>query len=188
MNTNTVVLPAGQILTVTADANSAGTVRRLGDPGAGTQYPIVSLAASDVVALGPFLENRVYEILSSVPGDALDAAVTAALTSVITPPIVELSADGAVPIGNGIFVITKPGVAALTLAAPRADQQCVIMHFTSRDAHAHTLTATGLIEDGVTGGPKNAATFAAFKGASISLVAINLKWHVLSLNAVTVAA
>jgi hypothetical protein len=103
--------------------------------------------------------------------------------STITPAL----ANGAVAIANGTVVFTKAGVAAMTLAAPTAAQEGTTIVFTSRTAHAHTVTATGLIENGVTGGSKNLATFAAFAGASLTLQAINLKWHVISLNACVIS-
>jgi hypothetical protein len=101
--------------------------------------------------------------------------------------ITAAAANGAVTIANGTVVFTKAGVAAMTLAAPTAAQEGTTIVFTSRTAHAHTVTATGLIEDGVTGGSKNLATFAAFAGASLTLQAINLKWHVISLNACVIS-
>jgi hypothetical protein len=101
--------------------------------------------------------------------------------------ITAAAANGAVTIANGTVVFTKAGVAAMTLAAPTAAQEGTTIVFTSRTANAHTVTATGLIEDGVTGGSKNLATFAAFAGASLTLQAINLKWHVISLNACVIS-
>ena len=95
--------------------------------------------------------------------------------------------NGAVSIANGTVVFTKAGVAAMTLAAPTAAQEGTTIVFTSGTANAHTLTATGLIEDGVTGGAKNLATFAAFVGSSLTLQAVNLKWHVISLNACVIS-
>lgn len=101
--------------------------------------------------------------------------------------ITAAAANGAVTIANGTVVFTKAGVAAMTLAAPTAAQEGTTITFTSRTAHAHTVTATGLIEDGVTGGAKTTATFAAFAGASLTLQAINLKWNVISLNACVIS-
>jgi len=98
------------------------------------------------------------------------------------------AANGAIAVTPGTVVITKTGtLAAMTLAAPTADQNGMILTITSGTALAHTVTATGLFEDGVTGGGKNVATFAAFVGATIVLMAYNLKWHTVSLKAVTVA-
>jgi len=42
------------------------------------------------------------------------------------------------------------------------------------------ITATGLLADGVTGGNKGTATFGAFVGASLVLVAANGAWNVVS--------
>lgn len=93
----------------------------------------------------------------------------------------------AIPIANGIVVATKGSASAFTLAAPTTAQNGTRITVTSGSAYAHVITATGLIHDGVTGGAKNTATFAAYLGASIVLVAYNGKWHVESKNAVTIA-
>lgn len=98
------------------------------------------------------------------------------------------SANGAIGIAPGTVVITKTGsLAAMTLAAPTAAQNGLILRITSATAFAHTVTATGLFDDGVTGGSKTTATFAAFAGASMEVMAYEGKWHTLSLKAVTVA-
>jgi hypothetical protein len=96
--------------------------------------------------------------------------------------------DGAITPTVGVATLTKATAGAYTLAAPTAAQDGMVLIITSRTAAAHVVTATGLLEDGVTGGAKNTATFAAFVGASCMLIAINLKWHTVSLKAVTVAA
>jgi len=101
--------------------------------------------------------------------------------------ITNAAANGAVTIANGTVVFTKAGVAAMTLAAPTAAQAGTTITFISGTANAHTVTATGLIEDGVTGGSKNLATFAAFLGSSLTLRAVNLKWHVVASNNCTIS-
>jgi hypothetical protein len=98
-----------------------------------------------------------------------------------------LDASGAIPLIGGDFVITKAGVAAMTLAAPSAAQNGLTLTVTSNTANAHTITATGLLNDGVIGGAKTTATFAAFAGASITLRAYEGKWMVLGKNVVTIA-
>jgi hypothetical protein len=95
------------------------------------------------------------------------------------------SADGAVDPTVAAAVLTKGSAGAYTLAAPTIEGQQLIL--TSGSAFAHVVTATGLFNDGVTGGAKNAATFAAFVGATISLIGYNSKWHTVALKAVTVA-
>lgn len=98
------------------------------------------------------------------------------------------SASGAITIAPGTVVITKTGsLAAMTLAAPTAAQNGLILRVTSATAFAHTITATSLIDDGVTGGSKTTVTFAAFAGASCELMAYEGKWHTLSLKATTVS-
>lgn len=94
--------------------------------------------------------------------------------------------NGALSLLPGTATLTKAGVNAMTLAAPTVDQEGLIIRVISQTANAHTITATGLIDDGVTGGSKTTATFAAFAGASIEFVASNLKWAVLAKNAVTI--
>lgn len=96
-----------------------------------------------------------------------------------------ISASGAVaPRVAANYVITKAGVAALTLAAPTSGTddglQIVI---TSGTAFAHTLTATGLLNTG--SASVNVATFAAFAGAGLTLVAYAGKWNVLSSTGIT---
>jgi len=96
-------------------------------------------------------------------------------------------ADGAVAPAADVVILNKATAGAYTLAAPGASLNGHKMRITSDSAAAHVVTATGLIHDGVTGGAKNTATFAAFHGASIELLAFGGKWYVLNKNVVTVA-
>jgi predicted RecA/RadA family phage recombinase len=95
--------------------------------------------------------------------------------------------DGAIAIAPGIVRLTKGSAAAMTLAAPTAAQEGTELIITAGSAYAHVVTATGLYEDGVTGGSKTTATFGAFAGATITLRAVNLKWTVVSKNVVTIS-
>ena len=104
----------------------------------------------------------------------------------LNDPVV-ITGDGAITIANSTVVLTKGSAAAITLAAPTAAQAGTTIQIIAGSAFAHVVTATGLIDDGVTGGGKNTATFAAFVGAAITLYAYNLHWVVLSKNVVTVA-
>jgi hypothetical protein len=104
-------------------------------------------------------------------------------------PIVTYAADGAISISTQIAYLTKAGVGAYTLAAPTALQSGTRLTITNGSANAHVLTATNLLDDGVTGGAKDTATFGAFVGASIVLFAMpTLTWFVESKNVVTIAA
>jgi hypothetical protein len=100
----------------------------------------------------------------------------------------EYAADGAIAIAPGTVFLTKGSAGAYTLAAPTAAQEGTLMTFISKSAFAHVLTATNLLDDGVTGGAKDTATFAAFVGASMVLRATNLKWVPVCKTQPTIAA
>lgn len=96
------------------------------------------------------------------------------------------SGDGAITSTSGVVNITKTSAAALTLAAPAAADDGKRLIISSTTDFAHTVTATNLINDGVIGGAKDTATFGAYAGATITLLALGQKWNVVSLNAVLV--
>jgi hypothetical protein len=99
--------------------------------------------------------------------------------------IAAVTASGAVaPRSPQTYVITKAGVAAMTLAAPTATtDDGIVVNLLSSTAFAHTLTATGLLQTG--SASVNVATFAAQAGAGVSLMAFNGKWIVLSAVGIT---
>lgn len=118
--------------------------------------------------------------------DSSEAAMIAVQTKL---GVVQLAAvDGAISLAAGEVVITKAGVAALTLAAPPSSMNGQRLAIVSTTANAHVVTATNLLDDGVTGGAKDTATFGAFAGASLELLAYEGKWNVVSKNVVTIAA
>lgn len=94
-----------------------------------------------------------------------------------------LSADGAIPLVSGLYFVTKASAAALTLAAPTTAQDGMKIEVTSDTAFAHVITATGLLKTGTA--TVNISTFAAFAGASITMVARGGKWNVIA-NVATV--
>jgi hypothetical protein len=96
-----------------------------------------------------------------------------------------VSANGALPPHVGhTYVITKAGVAALTLATPTATTDDGIeIIVTSNTANAHTITATGLLQTGTAS--VNVATFAAQAGAGLTLMAYQGKWNVICSNGIT---
>lgn len=117
----------------------------------------------------------------TIDGALIKDGATSAM-SIVT----NISGDGAITIAAGIVTMSKGSAAAITLAAPSAAQEGTVITITSRSAYAHVVTATSLVEDGITGGAKTTCTFGAFVGASLTLVAINLKWHVVSKNVCTI--
>jgi hypothetical protein len=99
--------------------------------------------------------------------------------------VAALTASGAIPVRPSVdYVITKAGVAALTLAAPTATvDDGTELVITSNTANAHTVTATGLLQTGTAS--VNTATFAAFAGAGLTLMAYQGKWNVTAAVAIT---
>jgi hypothetical protein len=95
--------------------------------------------------------------------------------SLLAGPGIQLAASGAVnPDISHRYLITKAGVAALTLAAPVRDN--ITLEFTSTTANAHTITATGLLQTGSSA--VNVATCAAFAGCTLYLRSFTGKWLV----------
>jgi hypothetical protein len=191
---NTQHLPAWQMLTVSADKNSSGSVRQKTMSGDEVNYPAQAVADGAPIVLGPFPTGRRYEIVSDTGQLAYafsDPEISDTDSIAFSQfPVLALPANFAIPIRRGFVVLAKVGggIVTATLAAPLAPlQDGTPLHITSGSADAHVVTAAGLIQDGVTGGPKDTFTFAAFKGASASLIAYGGFWHVLSLKAAVVA-
>jgi hypothetical protein len=107
------------------------------------------------------------------------------LSSLVTSTPVTIGANGAInPHIQHTYVITKAGVAAMTLAAPTTGtDDGNEMTITSSTAFAHTITATGLLQTG--SAAVNVATFNAQAGASLTLMAYAAKWIVLNANGVS---
>jgi hypothetical protein len=157
------------------------------------------MVAAAAITAGSYVYGAASGNISSVAiGNVVGVALEAAaanndvievmpVNAPIFNQVIAYAANGALAIVNGTATLTKAGVNAMTLAAPTVDQEGLILRIISQTANAHTITATGLIDDGVVGGSKTTATFAAFAGASIELVASNLKWAVLAKNAVTIS-
>lgn len=94
------------------------------------------------------------------------------------------TADAIPPHVAHTYVVNKAGTDAMTLAAPTATTDDGLqITITSNTANAHTLTATGLLLTG--SASVNTATFAAQKGAGLTLMAYQAKWIVLSQIGIT---
>jgi hypothetical protein len=105
---------------------------------------------------------------------------------------VTMGANGAFPSFTDIRPVTvnltkATALSSTTLAAPSVANDGLRLTITSQTAAAHVITATTLINDGVSGAPHTTLTFAAFPGASITLQAQNGLWNVISSTAVTVS-
>ena len=128
-------------------------------------------------------------ITSAVPGDfPMNGPQQVTPIAVDADAVVTVGADGAIPVPliDTVVNINKGSAAALTLAAPSLASNGVRLTLTSQTAFAHVVTATALLADAVSGSPHTTATFAAFKGASINLIAENGLWHVAGSTGVTV--
>lgn len=88
---------------------------------------------------------------------------------------------------NTVFNINKATAAAIVLPAPNVSDNGVSLVFTSLTAAAHVITATSLLRDGTSGSPKTTATFAAFPGATMTVVAENGFWNVPALQNVVLS-
>lgn len=121
---------------------------------------------------------------STVPTGSFGAE---AVQKLLSAPFVPIAASGAIdPHTANRYVITKAGVAAMTLAAPTAGTDDGLeIQIISSTANAHTVTATGLYEDGAA--HVNVATFAANIGGCLLLVAYQGKWYVQALQSVTMS-
>ena len=105
---------------------------------------------------------------------------------VLRGDFITVDASQALPVNvAGRYLITKATAAALTLAAPAAADDGMVMEIISNTAAAHTVTATGLYQDGA--GHVNLATFAAQIGASMRIMALGGKWFVLAVQGVTMS-
>lgn len=98
------------------------------------------------------------------------------------------TADGAITIANGIALIGKTSAAAMTLAAPTAAQEGTVIRIIAKNNYAHVVTFTGNILDDGTSAAKLKATTAAYAGSGITVVAVNLRWVLVSNTAATLAA
>jgi hypothetical protein len=146
-----------------------------------------------VVVAGELFYQAVQEGTDIGTFEDVEARVTTAEAAIDAVELLATTtshaANGAIPVtatGAETHYITKAGIALMTMAAPAAAG--IVRRIVNTTDNAHTLTTVALLDDGVVGGAKNVATFAAFAGSSITVVSTpGLTWAVLSLNAVTVA-
>lgn len=126
-------------------------------------------------------------VLNSSKGISSLGAVSAD-TVVGRKVVTAYTADGAIAISDGVKTIGKSSAAAMTVAAPTAAQEGTIMRIIAKTGYAHVITFTGNTLDDGTSATKLKATTAAYVGANITVVAINLRWVLLSNVACTLAA
>jgi len=137
-----------------------------------------------------------HDILAPVitSSSASDFPATQPGANLTRPPfvddIVSVGQNGtiAVPTRNTTILLTKAtALGTTTLGAPSLGSDGIRVTITTETAAAHVITATSLVADGVSGSPHTTMTFAAFKGASITLVAANGLWQDTAAVGVTVS-
>lgn len=110
--------------------------------------------------------------------------------NIAQPTMRTIAGDGAIDITNGgqeVSVLTKGSAAAITIAAPGANGIGMIRTVISDSAFAHVITFTGNTLRGGTAAVAT-ATFAAQKGASITVIGMNAtEWGVVSNVVATLA-
>ncbi len=103
---DTIYLPAGYALTLVSDAGSLGTYVQLGNPG-GTIYTPAALAISTTVVLGPFNDDRIYQI-NSTYGHITNSQVYSGVLTAVDDASNALLAPKASPTFTGTVVIPTP--------------------------------------------------------------------------------
>ena len=133
---------------------------------------------------GPFTKPNIDPLLVTLAiQDANNLVYDAAIPGI---GITAITADGAInPNTRKTFVITKSTAAAvLTLAAPvTGTDDGKILWIVSSTAYAHTITTSSLLGTGSSA--DDVATFAAFAGAGVMLMAYGAKWLVIASTGVT---
>ena len=76
------------------------------------------------------------------------------------------------PVGNTVYNINATAAAAIVLAVPSLASNGVFLAFTANTSAAHTITCTGLIQDG-SGIVRSTATMNGTKGAAVRFVIEN---------------
>ncbi len=139
------------------------------------------------------VRNRGSNGTAAVAHDILANVVTSS-DPLDFPALVEVNGTGlgqsqtlTLPTQNTTYLIDKATAAALVLPTPSKGSDGLTLRFTSQTAAAHTITAVALLADGVSGSPHGTATFAAYKGASLTLCVDAGLYNVVAAVGVTVA-
>jgi hypothetical protein len=134
------------------------------------------MAANTFVAQDQYLDQGIDMFqLVGVGGNVLWSVNNKGGVQVVAQPI---AASGAIaPRLPGFYVITKAGIAAMTLAAPTAGvDDGLEIEVSSNTAFAHSFTATGLLL--TSSAVVNSITMPAFAGATVYFTAYQGKWIV----------
>ena len=129
-----------------------------------------------------------YGLMTDLAPQAL-GQLTQDSSSPLGSDIVTYSVNGAiaVPTRDSPIVLNKATALAATFGAPGKDQDGLTVTITSITAAGHVITSPSLVNDGATGAPHSTLNFAAFKGASVTLKALQGLWQVVANVGVTVS-
>ena len=116
----------------------------------------------------------------------VDRSFTKLQATAMFNPVTVASADGAITARSGTVLITKAGVAVLTLAAPSTADNGKQLDIMATTANAHTVTNTTPGFNNA-GNAKDVATFGGAVGDNMSVVAYNGVWYVKNVINVTFA-
>lgn len=98
--------------------------------------------------------------------------------------VTNYTANGAISLIEGVHTIAKTSAAAMTVAAP-SSQDGLRLTIVANTDYAHVITFTGsTLLDGTTGANLT-VTLTAYKGSSITVVAVGTKWLLESSSNVT---
>lgn len=114
-------------------------------------------------------------ITGAVTGN-ITGNVTGNVTGGIKESVTLVSADGAItiPSVNTTYMITKAGVAAMTIAAPAVGNNGLRLTFISTTAQAHTLD---MASSGINGGSADIGTWGGASGDGVTIIAYNQHWY-----------
>jgi hypothetical protein len=153
--------------------------------GAGTDT-INGVTTTTGVPLGTFAEGIFF---CETSGPAGNWQINPLFLEGYTPVALGTAAPAINPHAPHTYVFNRAGVVAATIAAPTAGlpgtgDDGTEITFTSDSANAHTVTFTGGTLD--SGGAATAlATFNPNKGATLTIMAFNARWKVMSANGVS---
>lgn len=139
-------------------------------------------------------EDAVFDtVTASLTGNVtgnLTGNVTGNVTGGVFQPVVVVSADGAIsiPSVDTKYIITKAGVAAMTLVDPTATtHDGLTLTFISVTANAHTLSNAAGSGFNAGGAGADVGTWGGAKGDGIQITAYQGDWYVNYLRNVTLA-
>lgn len=128
--------------------------------------------------------HRIHTVALVLDGTLSVAGATTLANAAVRQAVTNYTADGAIALTSGVHTIAKTSAAAMTVAAP-SSVNGTRMTIISNTDFAHVITFTGAtLLDGTTGANLT-VTMTAFKGSSITVLAVGTTWLLESSSNVT---